>query len=219
VLEFGECDRRSASKTLALVRSVVLESSSPSENLPNLGGLCEKKLTEEESFMKWMCLVAAGLVAVVALAQKSDDERIIENLERENANHIGTSKADLEFYKRIAPEKFITIDAFGHIYHITVSDVENYAKTDPDVKSSGDITNLEIHLYGSNTAVATYRAHFAQTGHKDKKYDVDLEITCLDVWHKVNGQWKLVSGSNTSTKPLPAEMYKMEPPPGTPPAS
>jgi hypothetical protein len=169
--------------------------------------------------MKWIGVLAAGLIAVAAFAQKSDDEKIIANLEKENANHVGTSKADLEFYKRIAPEKYIGIDAFGRIFQITVSDVENYAKTDPNVKSSGEPTKLEVHLYGSDTAIATFHAHFVQTGHRDNKNDVDQDITCLDVWRKVNGQWKLLGGSNTSTKPLPAEMYQLAPPPGTPPAS
>lgn len=85
--------------------------------------------------MKWMCALAVGLAAVSAFAQKSDDESTIANLERENANHIGTSKADLEFYKRVTSEKFLNIDPIGHIYHITVSDVENWAKTEPAVKS------------------------------------------------------------------------------------
>jgi hypothetical protein len=38
-----------------------------------------------------------------------------------------------------------------------------------------------------------------------------------DMWKKLNGQWKVLGGTNTSTKPVPPEMYKMETPPGVPP--
>ena len=46
--------------------------------------------------------------------------------------------------------------------------------------------------------------------------DLDLNLACLDVWKKMNGQWKVVDGTNTPTEPLSTEMYKMEPSPGMP---
>ena len=109
-----------------------------------------------------------------------------------------------------------TIDNVGHIIVYSGKDIDALAKADPDVKSSGETTNLKIYFYGPDTAIATYNVHFIQTGHKDKKYNSDLELSCLDVWKKLNGEWKALAGSNTSTKPVPPEMYKMEMPPNFP---
>lgn len=166
--------------------------------------------------MKCIAVVAAALIGVAAFAQGSDDEKVIRKLEQEWPTHIGGSQADIDFQKRVTADKFITIDNVGRITSFTLSDIEAMAKADPDVKSSGETTNLKIQFYGSDTAIATYNVHFKQTGHKDKKFDLEFDLACLDVWKKINGQWKAVGGTNTSTKPLSPEMYKMEPPPGTP---
>jgi hypothetical protein len=77
-----------------------------------------------------------------------------------------------------------TIDNVGHIIVYSGKDIDALAKADPDVKSSGETTNLKIYFYGPDTAIATYNVHFIQTGHKDKKYNSDLELSCLDVWKK-----------------------------------
>jgi hypothetical protein len=103
-----------------------------------------------------------------------------------------------------------------HLRRLTIWLAEVRFASDPDVKSSGETTNLKIYFYGPDAAIATYNVHFIQTGHKDKKYNSDLELSCLDVWKKLNGEWKALAGSNTSTKPVPPEMYKMEMPPNFP---
>ncbi len=166
--------------------------------------------------MKFIAVAAVALIAVATFAQSSDDEKVIRKLEQEWPARVGGSQADIDFQKRIMADKFITVDNVGHITSFTPSDVETMAKADPDVKSSGETTNLKIQFYGSDTAIATYNVHFTQTGHKDKKFNLESELACLDVWKKINGQWKVVGGTNTSTKPLAPEMYKMEPPPGMP---
>jgi hypothetical protein len=141
------------------------------------------------------------------------------SFEQEWIMHTGSSKADIDFAKRIMPEKSIVVDNVGRISEFSVSDVEKMADADPGVKSSGEITNVKVHFYGSDTAIATYKSHFVQTGHKDSKFDLDLNSASLDVWKKMNGQWKVVGGTYTSIKPLPAEMYQMALPPGAPPIS
>jgi hypothetical protein len=166
--------------------------------------------------MKRMVALAVAFIAIAAFAQSPNDEKVIRELEQEWPNHIGGSQADIDFQKRVTDKQFVSIDNVGRITSFTLSDIEAMAKADPDVKSSGETTNLKIQFYGSDTAIATYNAHFKQTGHKDKKFDLELELACLDVWKKINGQWKAVGGTNTSTKPLSPEMYKMAPPPGTP---
>jgi len=166
--------------------------------------------------MKCMLVMALALVAIPASAQTSEDEKTIRKLEQEWPSHIGLTQADIDFQKRIMADKIITIDNVGHIIAYSGKDIDALAKTDPDVKSSGETTNLKIYFYGPDTAIATYNVHIIQTGHKDKKYNLDLELSCLDVWKKLNGQWKALAGSNTSTKPVPPEMYKMEMPPNFP---
>ena len=166
--------------------------------------------------MKWMVMVVMTLISGAAFAQTPEDEKIIRKLEQEWPSHIGFTQADIDFQKRIMTDKMITIDNVGHIIVYSGKDIDALAKADPDVKSSGETTNLKIYFYGPDTAIATYNVHFIQTGHKDKKYDSDLELSCLDVWKKLNGQWKALAGSNTSTKPVPPEMYKMEMPPNFP---
>jgi len=65
--------------------------------------------------MKSMVLVTMALIAVAAFAQKADDEKTIRQLEQEWIMHIGASKADIEFAKRIMPEKSIVVDNVGRI--------------------------------------------------------------------------------------------------------
>jgi hypothetical protein len=166
--------------------------------------------------MKCMVLVAAALFVVPTFAQTPDDEKTIKNLELEWVSHVGSSKADIDFAKRVMDDKLISIDDIGRIINLSLADVEKLAKAEPDLKSSGECTELKIQFYGPDTAIATYKAHFVQTGHKNKKDDVDADIACLDVWKKLNGQWKAIGGTNTSTKPIPPERYKAESPQGTP---
>ena len=163
-----------------------------------------------------MVAVVIALVAVAAFAQSADEEKVIRKLEQEWPTHLGASQTDIDFTKRIMADRAIIIDNVGHIISLSLSDVEAMAKADPGVKSSGETTNLKIQFYGSDTAIATYNVHLTMTGHKDKKFDLESDLACLDVWKKVNGQWKAIGGTNTSTKPLSPEMYKMEPPPGMP---
>ena len=166
--------------------------------------------------MKCIAAVAVALIAFAAFGQGSDDEKAIRKLEQEWIMHSGSSKADIDFEKRIVADNFFLVDYVGRITKISVSDLENMAKADPDVKSSGEINNLKIQFYGADTAIATYTGHFALTGHKDKKFDIEFDFASLDVWHKQGGQWKVLGNTNTSTKPLSPEIYKVEPSPGMP---
>jgi hypothetical protein len=170
--------------------------------------------------MKYFLAGTAVLLLTVTsslLGQKSEDEQTIRSAEEGWVSHMGGTPEDLAFFKRILPEQGgLTIDSVGRIFPFSFSDAEKQFKADFNVKFTGGITNLKINFYGLDTAVATYSTSFVQTGHKDKKFDSNDTLTCLDVWHKMNGQWKFVAGSNTSTKPLGPEAYHSELPPGTP---
>ena len=163
--------------------------------------------------MKYLVLFGGFLALVVAgaFAQKSgDDEKTIRSLEQEWIMHAGSSQTDVAYNKRILAEKSLYVDPFGHLYTFTYSDFDKMAKEDPNVKSSGEIKDLKIVFYGPDLALATYKAHFIQTGHKDEKFNQDMDFTALDTWQKQHGTWKLLADTNTSTKPVLAEMYKVE---------
>ena len=76
------------------------------------------------------------------------------------------------------------------------------------MKSSGEMKDLKVRFFGSDTAIATYSGHFSQMGHKNKKIDFEGDFACLDVWYRVNGQWKEIASTTTSTTPMPSEEWE-----------
>ena len=150
-------------------------------------------------------------------SQSTSDEETLKKLEIEGATHAGTSDADIAFGKKVSSEHVITVDPLGHVSDQTPADVEKMSvgmrKADPDVKSSVEIQDIKVRIFG-DTAIVTYSGTYNTTGHKDARYDVpNAKFVAVDTWQKRSGQWKILAQAFVATDPIPSEVYKLPPPP------
>jgi ketosteroid isomerase-like protein len=151
-------------------------------------------------------------------SQSTSDEETLKKLEIEGAKHAGMSDADIAFGKSIDAEHVVSVDPLGHVSDQTPGDIEKMSlgirKADPDVKASGEIQDIKVRISG-DTAIVTYSGTYNATGHKDARYDVpNAKFVAVDTWQKRSGQWKLLAQAFVATEPIPAEVYKLPPPPG-----
>jgi hypothetical protein len=147
-----------------------------------------------------------------SVPKPSSDEETLKNLETESMKHFNNTEADIAFQKTILAPHFTTIDVFGVIHDQTYADIDKDAATEkaanPDAKSSAEIKDLKVRIYG-DTATVTKSGTFTATGMKDTNMNVNsAPFVTLDVWQKQSGKWKLIAGSVVSTQSIPAEAYK-----------
>jgi ketosteroid isomerase-like protein len=155
-------------------------------------------------------------------SQSTSDEETIKKLEIERAKHVGMSDADIAFGKSIDAEHVVTVDALGHVSDQTPGDIEKMSlgirKADPDVKVKVSVEPQDIKVrISGDTAIVISSVTYNETGHKDARYDVPnvTKIVAVDTFQKRSGQWKLLATAFVATGPIPAEYYKLPPPPGS----
>jgi hypothetical protein len=74
---------------------------------------------------KLLCVpMACFLLAVVCAAQSSmtDEEKVLEQLERESLTHNSPIDADIEWWKPHVADRGVLIDPLGHVYSFTPSE-------------------------------------------------------------------------------------------------
>ena len=160
----------------------------------------------------------AFVICATRTSSQSSDEETLKKLEIEGAKHAGTSDADIAFGKSVNAEHVITVDPLGHVSDQTPGDVEKMTlgirKADPGVKASVEIQDIKVRISG-DTAIVTYSGTYNATGHKDARYDVpNAKFVAVDTWQKRSGQWKVLAQAFVATDQIPAEVYKLPPPPG-----
>jgi hypothetical protein len=74
--------------------------------------------------------------------------------------------------------------------------------SDPDVKSSGSVSDIHIELYG-DTALVSYKYDNTDTGHKDAALNATDHYGCLDTFVKQKGQWLMVGSACARVGPIP----------------
>jgi ketosteroid isomerase-like protein len=151
-------------------------------------------------------------------SQATSDEETLKKLETEGAKHAGTSDADVAFARNVNAAHVITVDPLGHVSDQTPGDIEKMLlgmrKADPGVKASVEIQDIKVRISG-DTAIVTYSGTYNATGHKDPRYDVpNAKFVAVDTWQKQSGQWKQLAQAFVATDQIPAEVYKLPPPPG-----
>jgi len=166
----------------------------------------------------FLVLLMLGICVTRTSAQSTTDEETLKKLETEGAKHAGTSDADIAFGKSVSAEHVVTVDPLGHVTDMTPADAEKMStgmrKADPDVKASIEIHDIKIRISG-DTAIVSYSGTYNATGHKDARYDVpNAKFVAVDTWQKQGGKWKILAQAFVATDPIPAEVYKLPPPPG-----
>jgi len=166
-----------------------------------------------------LSLLTMVICATRTSSKSTSDEETLKKLEIERAKHAGMSDADIAFGKSIYAEQVVTVDALGRISDQTPGDIEKMnlgiRKADPDVKFSAEMQDIKVRVSG-DTAIVTASVTYNETGHKDARYDQgpNVKIAAVDTWQKRSGQWKLLAQAFVATEPIPAEVYKLPPPPG-----
>jgi hypothetical protein len=74
--------------------------------------------------------------------------------------------------------------------------------SDPDVKSSGSVSDIHVELYG-DTALASYKYDNTDTGHKDAALNATDHYGCLDTFVKQKGQWLMAGSACAHVGPIP----------------
>jgi len=168
-------------------------------------------------------LLLSLLTAVICTTRTSSpstsDEETLKKLTIERAKHAGMSDADIAFRKSIDAEHVVTVDGLGRVSDQTPGDIEKMSlgirKADPGVKASAEIRDIKVRISG-DTAIVTASVTYNETGHKDARYDEgpNVKLVAVGAWQKRSGQWKLLAEAFVATEPIPAEVYKLPPPPG-----
>ena len=166
----------------------------------------------------FLSLLMLVVCTIRTSSQSTSDEETLKKLETEGAKHAGMSDADIAFGKSVNAGHVITVDPLGHVSDQTPGDVEkmllSMRKADPGVKASVEIQDIKVRISG-DTAIVTFSGTYNATGHKDARYDVpNAKFVAVDTWQKQSGQWKQLAQAIVSTDPIPAEVYKLPPPPG-----
>jgi hypothetical protein len=74
--------------------------------------------------------------------------------------------------------------------------------SDPDVKTSGSVSNIGVELYG-DTALVSYKYDNTDTGHKDAALNATDHYGCLDTFVKQKGQWLMAGSACARVGPIP----------------
>jgi hypothetical protein len=74
--------------------------------------------------------------------------------------------------------------------------------SDPDVKTSGSVSDIRVELYG-DTALVSYKYANSDTGHKDPALNTTSHYGCLDTFVKQKGQWLMAGSACAHEGPIP----------------
>jgi hypothetical protein len=74
--------------------------------------------------------------------------------------------------------------------------------SDPDVKSSGSVSDIQVELYG-DTALVSYKYANTDTGHKNAALNTSSHYGCLDTFVKQKGQWLMAGSACAHEGPIP----------------
>jgi len=74
--------------------------------------------------------------------------------------------------------------------------------SDPDVQSSGSVSDIHVELYG-DTALVSYKYDNTDTGHKDAALNATDHYGCLDTFVNQKGQWLMVGSACAHVGPIP----------------
>ena len=87
----------------------------------------------------------------------TDQEQVLEQLERESLTHNSPIDADIEWWKPHAADHGVFIGPLGHVYSFTPSEYEtamkSMAKADPNVKNTVEIQSVTVLISGDTGSV------------------------------------------------------------------
>jgi hypothetical protein len=147
------------------------------------------------------------LVCAFAVAQTNDiDKQKLIDIEQKFAAVPSFNSPEMTdaFQNYLYDGTTSVVVLFGHLYRGPKSGAVAATKpdpTDPDVKSTNKLSDLQVDIYG-DTALVSYKSIESDRGHKNPALNADYTLTCLDTFVKRKGQWFLIGASSVPAVPL-----------------
>jgi len=152
-----------------------------------------------------ICVIGMLALSATVMAQDADKQKLmeIEKAFAANANPGPEAAAVAKQYFYDGPLPQLT--GFGRIGTMPKARiVELYSKpdpSDPDVKSSANVSDIHVELYG-DTALVMFKFTNTDTGHKDPALNTTNQYGCIDTFLKRNGQWYLAGDACAHEGPV-----------------
>jgi hypothetical protein len=152
-------------------------------------------------------IYAIGLLvlAATAVAQDTDKDKLIA-IEKAFAASPDPGEKQAALSKQYLYDgNVIQLTPMGRVGSLPKARVVELSATpnpaDPDAKSTQDLTDFRVDVYGS-TALVSYKQANTDTGHKDPLLNTTIRIACLDTFVKSKGDWFLVGDACSPSAPV-----------------
>jgi hypothetical protein len=146
------------------------------------------------------------LFPVLATAQDADKQKLIEIEKSFAANPTAGPESVAVEKKYLYDGSLNQLTGTGRNGTLTkVRIIELSSKpdpSDPDVKTSAQVSDFHIDLYGP-TALVSYKLTSTDTGHKDAALNTTDHYGCMDTFVKRNGNWYVIGNACAPSEPLP----------------
>jgi hypothetical protein len=154
--------------------------------------------------VKCFC-IATLLFPIFAAGQQADKEKLTAIEKEFAANATPGLEAAAVGKKYLCDGSLNQVTGMGRVGTLSKSRVlELNSKpdpSDPEVKTSVEISDIHIDLYGQ-TALVSYKMTSTDTGHKDPGLNATDHYGCLDTFIKRSGNWCAVGNACSPAEPL-----------------
>ncbi|MBV9343348.1 MAG: hypothetical protein JO159_20990 [Acidobacteria bacterium] len=151
------------------------------------------------------------LIPMFAAAQEADKEKLTAIEKEFAANPNPGPDAAAVAQKYLYDGSLNQVTGMGRVGTLPKSRVvELNSKpdpSDPNVKTSSNISDLHVDLYGQ-TALVSYKVTATDTGHKDAALNTTDHYGCLDTFIKRNGNWYVIGNACSPAEPLPQSEWE-----------
>jgi hypothetical protein len=153
-----------------------------------------------------ICGMGVLLFSSAVMAQDADKQKLVE-IEKAFAAIAAPGPESAAVVKQYFYDgPLVQVTGAGRVGTLTKARVvELNSKpdpSDPDVKSSGSLSDIRVELYG-DTGLVSYKFANTDTGHKVPALNTTSRYGCLDTFVKQKGQWLMVGSACAHEGPIP----------------
>jgi hypothetical protein len=172
-----------------------------------------KQFTSDGGTMKYFAglLVSLGILFVVSTqSSPSSDEETLKNLELGWSKCANYTQKDADCFKRVIGPRLVVIQPNGMKQELTKDNIdEEYKKiyaANPKGKSVYEFSDIVAKVYG-DVGIVTYDQKAVMKDYSDQKMNNDWEMSVVDTWQKIGGEWKVLVTANVSKRFVPSDKY------------
>jgi hypothetical protein len=153
-----------------------------------------------------ICAMGVLLCSSAVLAEDADKQKLVEIEKAFAANATPGPESAAVAKQYLYDGPLVQVMGTGRVGTLPKARVVELASkpdpSDPDVKSSGSVSDIHVELYG-DTALASYKYDNTDTGHKDAALNITAHYGCLDTFVKQKGQWLVAGSACSRVGPIP----------------